>query len=111
MNAPPLHSCSNGQVERFHGTLADIARSFKLEKMSDDTAELILRATIAYNRSIHSVTSQTPIDAIQPNMITLKDLTRTGKIEFLKLAKKCSKKTIKGRVLTYEKIAQAKVNS
>jgi len=30
VNAPPLHSCSNGQVERFHGTLADIARSFKL---------------------------------------------------------------------------------
>ena len=52
VNAPPLHSCSNGQVERFHDTLADIGRSFKLEKISDDTVELVLRATIAYNRSI-----------------------------------------------------------
>ncbi|XP_070132574.1 uncharacterized protein [Drosophila bipectinata] len=29
INAPPLHSSSNGQVERFHSTLAEIARSSK----------------------------------------------------------------------------------
>jgi len=32
--------------------------------MSDDTVELILRATVAYNRSVHSVTDQTPIDVL-----------------------------------------------
>ena len=49
VNAPPLHSSSNGQVERFHGTYADIARAIKVEKMSDYTSELILKATIAHN--------------------------------------------------------------
>jgi len=29
-NAPPLHSTSNGQVERFHSTLAEIARCLKI---------------------------------------------------------------------------------
>lgn len=64
MNAPPLQSCSNGQVERFQGTLADIARAFKLEKIFNDTVELILRATAGHNRSIHSIMNQTPIDII-----------------------------------------------
>jgi len=62
--APPLHSLSNGQVERFHGTLGDIARSYKLETQVEDTVENILLATIKYNRSIHSVTSQRPIGVI-----------------------------------------------
>jgi len=44
LNAPPLHSLSNGQVERFHGTLGDIARSFKLETQVEDTVENILLA-------------------------------------------------------------------
>lgn len=30
-NAPPLHSSSNGQAERFHDTLGDIARFYKLQ--------------------------------------------------------------------------------
>jgi len=64
LNAPPLHSLSNGQVERFHGTLGDIARSFKLETQVEDTVENILLATIKYNRSIHSVTNKRPIDVI-----------------------------------------------
>lgn len=64
VNAPPLQSCSNGQVESFHGTLADIARAFKLEKIFNDTVELILRATAGHNRSIHSIMNLTPIDII-----------------------------------------------
>lgn len=48
-NAPPLHSTSNGQVERFHSTLAEIARCLKIEKHLNDTVELILQSTIEYN--------------------------------------------------------------
>lgn len=64
VNAPPLHSVSNGQVERFHSTLADIARSLRMDKKASDTVELIMRATVEYNRSIHSVTNQKPLDVI-----------------------------------------------
>lgn len=64
VNSPPLHSTSNGQVERFHSTLAEIARCLKIERKIDDTVELILQSTIEYNRTIHSVTNERPIDTI-----------------------------------------------
>jgi len=62
--APPLHSHSNGQVERFHGTFGDIARSDKVETQVEDTVKNILLATIKYKRSIHSVTNERPTDVI-----------------------------------------------
>jgi len=62
-NAPPLHSTSNGQVERFHSTLAEIARCLKLETDLNDTSEFILLAT-KYNNSIHLVTTVKPIEII-----------------------------------------------
>lgn len=61
-NAPPLHSTSNGQVERFHSTLSEIARCLKLEKKIDSTIDLILLATVKYNRTIHSTTDKRPLD-------------------------------------------------
>jgi len=64
VNAPPLHSSSNGQVERFHSTLAEIARCLKLDKKTNDTVELILRATVEYNKTVHSVTRERPIEVI-----------------------------------------------
>jgi len=54
-NAPPLHSVSNGQVERFRSTLIELARCLKIDKGISDTAELISLATARYNKSIHSV--------------------------------------------------------
>jgi len=54
-NAPPLHSTSNNQVERFHGTLAEIARCLKLEGKLNDTVELILLVTNKYNNSVIEV--------------------------------------------------------
>lgn len=63
-NAPPLHSTSNGQVERFHSTLVEIARCLKLERGLDDTVNLILQAAIEYNKTVHSVTNKRPIDII-----------------------------------------------
>jgi len=63
-NEPPLHSTSNGQVERFHSTLAEIARCLKIEKGINDPAEVILLATAKYNRTIHSATEKKPIEII-----------------------------------------------
>lgn len=60
-NAPPLHSTSNGQVERFHNTLLEISRCLKLDKNLEDIEEIILLATIQYNKSIHTVTGMKPI--------------------------------------------------
>jgi len=62
VNAPLLHSVSNGQIERFHSTLAEIARCLKLDKKTNDTVELILRATVEYNKTVHSVTRERPIE-------------------------------------------------
>jgi len=62
---PPMHSGSNGQVERFHGTLTEIARCIKLECAIEDSTDLILMETAKYNRTIHSTTNQRPIDIIQ----------------------------------------------
>jgi len=64
-NAPPLHSVSNGQVERFHSTLVELARCLKIDKGISDTVELILLATARYNKSIHSVIDKRPADVIQ----------------------------------------------
>jgi len=72
VNAPPLHSSSNGQVERFHSTLAEIARCLKIDKKIEDTVELILRSTIEYNRSLHSVTESRPIEVIHASSDEMK---------------------------------------
>ncbi|KAH8340342.1 hypothetical protein KR074_002460 [Drosophila pseudoananassae] len=72
VNAPPLHSSSNGQVERFHSTLAEIARCLKIDKKIEDTVELILRSTIEYNRSLHSVTEFKPVEVIHASSDEMK---------------------------------------
>jgi len=64
VNAPPLHSSSNGQVERFHSTLVEIARVLKIDKKIEDTVELILRATVEYNKSLHSVICEKPVEIL-----------------------------------------------
>jgi len=63
-NAPPLHSVSSGQVERFHSTLVELARCLKIDKGISDTVELILLATARYNKSIHSVIDKRPADVV-----------------------------------------------
>jgi len=57
VNAAPHHSTSNGQEERYHSTLAKIARYLKIERGIKDTVELILLATIEYKKTIDSVTN------------------------------------------------------
>lgn len=71
---PPYHSKSNGQVERFHSTLTEIARCIRNEGVSNDVVELILLATIKYNNSIHSVTDHKPINVIYGKETSNKDI-------------------------------------
>lgn len=59
---PTLHSTSNGQVERFHSTLLEIARCIKEQQQIQETIDLVLLATHKYNHSIHSVINAKPTD-------------------------------------------------
>uniref|UniRef100_W8C8G1 RNA-directed DNA polymerase n=1 Tax=Ceratitis capitata TaxID=7213 RepID=W8C8G1_CERCA len=61
---PPLHSNSNGQIERVHSTLTEIARCIKAEQNVTDTKDLILLATYKYNNSMHSTVNTKPIDIL-----------------------------------------------
>lgn len=61
---PPMHSKSNGQVERFHSTLLEIARCIKAQQNINETTELILLSTIKYNNTVHSVTGKKPLDIL-----------------------------------------------
>lgn len=61
---PAMHSTSNGQVERFHSTLAEISRAIKKDMQLTDLSEIIQLALIKYNNSIHSVTKARPIDLL-----------------------------------------------
>lgn len=58
---PPAHSITNGQIERAHSTLLEIARS--LAANTEETpVEVVYQATREYNKTIHSVTKQKPVD-------------------------------------------------
>lgn len=68
---PALHSQSNGQVERFHSTLSEIARCTK--DNTSDIHELILLATYKYNETIHSVVGYKPKYIFHSTDRTLKE--------------------------------------
>lgn len=60
---PPNHSKSNGTVERYHSTLAEIFRCIK-EKYKDLTQKEIFEiANFLYNDTIHSTTKLKPVEA------------------------------------------------
>jgi len=58
----PRHSTTNGQVERVHSTLVEIARCIKEEFQLVDDKETFYRAAQQYNQTVHSVTLKKPID-------------------------------------------------
>lgn len=97
-NTPPDHSTSNGQVERFHSTLAEIARCLKGERQISDTVELIYLATIEYNRTIHSVTKEKPIEALYSPELRDKIKKNLIKCQEFILNKYNSNKRCKNRV-------------
>ena len=43
---PAMHSESNGQVERFHSTLLEIARCVRAQQNVTDNTELLLLSTV-----------------------------------------------------------------
>jgi len=60
-------------VERFDSTLTKITRCLKISKQIDDTIEFIMRATIEYNRTVHSVTYLKIIDAVHASCLMSKN--------------------------------------
>lgn len=58
----PRHSTTNGQVERVHSTIIEIARCMKEEFHLIDDIESFYRAAQQYNHSIHSVINNKPAD-------------------------------------------------
>jgi len=65
----PYASTSNGQVERFHSTLSEILRCLKKDNGSMVFEDLLFQAVQEYNKSIHSVTKEKPIDIFFRNTI------------------------------------------
>lgn len=59
---PPYRSEVNGQVERFHSTLAELLRCIKAEGVCRDFEELLEKAVNEYNHSIHSTIGKRPVD-------------------------------------------------
>lgn len=59
---PPYSSESNGQVERFHSTLAELLRCLKAEGVCRNFEELLEKAVNEYNHSIHSTVERKPVD-------------------------------------------------
>jgi len=62
--ADPRHSTSNGQIERAHSTLIEIAGCIKDELNLVDYSEIIIKAAQEYNLTIHSITNQRPYDIL-----------------------------------------------
>lgn len=61
---PPYRSEVNGQVERFHSTLAEIMRCLKVDGRPRTFTELLERAVHEYNCTIHSTTNKKPVELL-----------------------------------------------
>lgn len=59
---PSYRSEANGQIERFHSTLAEIMRCLKADGTSRNFEELLERAVNEYNHSVHSTINMRPVD-------------------------------------------------
>lgn len=59
---PPYRSEANGQVERFHSTLAELLRCLKDERVCRNFEELLERSVNEYNHTIHSTVERKPVD-------------------------------------------------
>lgn len=63
-HCPPLHSISNGQVKRLHSTLVEISRCIQKDREMNDTEEIILKSVIKYNKTVHLIIKERPIDVV-----------------------------------------------
>lgn len=67
---PPYKSSVNGQVERFHSTLAEIMRCIKKKQEHKSFEELLNRAIYEYNYTVHSVTGKKPLEVFFGRRVT-----------------------------------------
>lgn len=81
---PTAHSTSNGSVERLHNTLIEIARTLAKQNNTDPVTE-IFNAAYEYNRTIHSVTKQKPVEVFfnRKNYPEIKQLIEKNKDKVL----------------------------
>lgn len=88
--APPYKSEVNGQIERFHSTLAEIMRCLRGEHPRTPFDELLETAVNEYNHSVHSTTGKKPVDLFfgRPTTFGPDDYERTRLDNYEKLLRK-----------------------
>lgn len=59
---PPYKSEVNGQIERFHSTLAEIMRCLNYDRVERTFEQLLERSVNEYNHTIHSATGKRPVE-------------------------------------------------
>jgi len=79
--ADPMHSTTNGEVERAHSTLTELARCIKEEFNLSDYSEIVIRAAQDYNQSILSTTNQKPFDILYENIPQILKKTQEKMLE------------------------------
>lgn len=101
----PRHSTTNGQVERVHSTIIEIARCLKEEFHLIDDTEAFYRAAQQYNNTIHSVIENKPVD-IFFNKIShnLHDLLKKAQEKMIERNNSNGIKTYQPGDVVYEKI-------
>lgn len=60
----PKHSTTNGQIERVHSTIIEIAKCIREEFEIVNDIEVIIRAAQSYNQTVHSVTDKKPFEIL-----------------------------------------------
>lgn len=85
---PSYRSEANGQVERFHSTLAEIMRCLKNDGTSRNFEELLERSVNEYNHTFHSTVNMRPVDLYFGRTVDFSpqnyETTRLSNIERLK---------------------------
>lgn len=102
----PRHSNTNGQVERVHSTIVEIARCIKEEYHLVDDIEIFYKAAQHYNKTIHSVTGEKPSDILF-NRIShenIKDKLKAAQEKMLQRSKERNVKNYMPEDIIYEKI-------
>lgn len=85
---PSYRSEANGQIERFHSTLAEIMRCLKSDGTSRNFEELLERSVNEYNHTIHSTVKKKPVDLYFGRTVDFSpqdlEITRLSNVDRLK---------------------------
>lgn len=77
---PVSHSTTNGQVERTHSTVLEIAKALAKQN-TNDTDDEIFNAVAQYNNTIHSVTKYRPADIFFNKNIDFSEVEKNIKLD------------------------------